>query len=752
MKAIWLRVVFYAVLLAGALALAAPYIPAAFLRSRVESALSNSLNRPVQIGDVRFTFFPSGPVPGPGFALENVTIHEDTRAGIEPFAYMQELGASVRVLSLLTGRLELSGINLEDASINLVKTNEGRWNVQYLLDRLQSGDAAMPAFRMRGGRVNFKFGDTKSVFYFNAADIDVMPTLGGAIDLRFSGEPSRSDHIKQDFGRFYIRGTSAANGQLNLKMELQRSSLEETLRLMDPQGFGLHGVLAFNGQVQGDPANLQLTGNVKIGDVHRSDLLPQEGQTWDVPVAGTLNLPGEVADLMTWEKEPVVGMQFHAQNYLTHPQWNAQADFRSMPLATLFALARHMGATLPENLTVAGSVSGTARYAESSGLVGALTIRDASMQLPENEPLKAALAELEIHESKLELLPTKVEVSNTQSAQMEGSVGLASPHALALRIATRGLAVAAMKSFGLPPMPILGESAKGTWSGTARYQDRAWSGEADLRGVQVAVDGIAAPLDLAMARMSLTPSRLALSRVQGKVGMIGFAGSYETRGTQPARFVLALPDVNASELEALLAPTLAREGPGLIDRIRLRNAPGPTWLRGRRTEGTITVDSAKAGEWHARGLRGQVDWTGTALRLKDLTAQIEGATFAGTLDLDLATPATKYRLNGSLNGIPYRSGVLDVTGTAEAEGPQWLATARAEGTAEGRNIAFAPDAEFRTLSTTFQMQPIGTAPRWKLTNLEVPQGQGAGNSQDDGQLVLTVGPLRAVGPLFSVRK
>ncbi len=44
-----------------------------------------------------------------------------------------------------------------------------------------------------------------------------------------------------------------------------------------------------------------------------------------------------------------------------------------MPLATLFALGRHMGATLPENLAVEGTVSGSAslrRY----GLSGQLTV------------------------------------------------------------------------------------------------------------------------------------------------------------------------------------------------------------------------------------------------------------------------------------------------------------------------------------------------------------------------------------------
>ncbi len=47
------------------------------------------------VGEVYFSLF-----TWPGFTLENVTIHEDPRAGIEPFAYVGELEARVRLLAV----------------------------------------------------------------------------------------------------------------------------------------------------------------------------------------------------------------------------------------------------------------------------------------------------------------------------------------------------------------------------------------------------------------------------------------------------------------------------------------------------------------------------------------------------------------------------------------------------------------------------------------------------------------------------
>lgn len=730
----------------------APYIPAFFLRSRVEAALAASLNRPVNVGDVRFSFFPNGPVPGPGFALENVTIHEDQRVGIEPFAYMAEMGASLRILSLLTGKLELSGINLDEANINLVKTAEGQWNFQYLLNSLKSQDGSIPAFRMRGGRVDFKFGDTKAVFFFKDADLDISPRGDGSMDVRFSGEPSRTDHTAQDFGRFFIRGEYTAANKLDLQVELQRSSLEETLRLMDPQGFGVHGILALNGHLTGEPSKLEMTGNLELGDVHRWDLLPESGQAWKLPYKATLDLPNEKIDWQSTATDSAFGASFHVENYLRQPQWNATATFQMMPLATLFGIARHMGATLPENLAIDGSVSGSAQYDEPTGLKGQLMLTNASMKLPENEPLQAAEASLEFREGAVHLAPAKITVGETQTAQLEGSVSLTSPHALNLRVSSVALNVNAMQSFGLPSIPVLGESMQGTWKGWARYQEEHWTAAAELKAGKLKFDGFADPIDVRTAAVSLTGSSIAISRIAGRIAETPFTASFEKKGTQPARFSIELEEADANEIERILTPTLAREGPGFIARtLRLKSAPpAPAWLKERKAEGTITVNNAIAGDWKAQNLKARMSWNGTSVKFTNISAQLESGVLAGSMDLDLTTPIAKYHLEGTVNNVAHHGGVLDLTGTVDAEGTgaPLLDSAKAEGTAKGRGIAFAPDADFRTLSAAFTMQPTGTLPRWKLTNVDANGQQGTGATLEDGRLQLDLGATHPVGTLF----
>ena len=246
---------------------------------------------------------------------------------------------------------------------------------------------------------------------------------------------------------------------------------------------------------------------------------------------------------------------------------------------------------------------------------------------------------------------------------------------------------------------------------------------------------------------------MSISKIAGRIAETPFSASFEKKGTQPAKFSLELDEADAEEMQRILTPTLAREGPGFLARtLRLRGAPPvPAWLKARKAEGTISIASATAGEWKGREVKARVQWDGTAAHFTNITAQLDSGAATGTMDVDLATPVAKYHLEGSVNSVAYHGGSLDLTGTVDAEGigDALLSSAHAEGTVRGRNIAFAQDADFRTFSAAFTMQPLGTAPRWKLTNVEANALQGTGATLEDGRLQLDLGSARYTGTLFA---
>ena len=136
------RLVIVALLVVIALGIAAPYLEADRFRPGIERALERGLGRKVEVGAVHFKL-----LTGPGFTLDNVVIHEDARAGIEPFAYVGTLDARIALKTLFSRRFAFSSLHINDASINLVKIVDGLWNLQFLA---RADSSAVPLIKMRG--------------------------------------------------------------------------------------------------------------------------------------------------------------------------------------------------------------------------------------------------------------------------------------------------------------------------------------------------------------------------------------------------------------------------------------------------------------------------------------------------------------------------------------------------------------------------------------------------------------------------
>ena len=739
------RAIIIALLLVLAVGFAAPHFDINLFRPRIARALERGLGRQVEVGSVHFNLF-----TGPGFTVDEVTIHEDPRAGIEPFAYVTTLEARVRLLSLFSHKLEFSSLRLDDASINLVKTDAGPWNFQFLLNSAPASAGAMPAIRMREGRVNFKFGDTKSVVYFSNADLDVAPSMDGSVELRFAGAPSRSDRPAQDFGNFFVRGTWSAR-KVDLKVELEKSALEEVARLIDRRGFGLHGVVALDAQLSGIPSHLDVTGNIQVNDVHRWDLLPQSGAGLRVGYKGTLDLRGDRLELTSVSEvpNPQIAATIRAWDFLTAPHWEASAELKQIPAATVLEIARHMGAQFPDKLAAEGSLSGEVRYSEPGGFAGKVALQDASLTLPDGRPLRAASAALVIDHQVMSLEPSTVSVGDNESADVEGSFSFEGAERLDLKITTRELSVSDMGSFGVAAIPLLDQTPQGTWRGWARYEwarDEAgqWSGEYELQNARIPVDGLAEPVKVQSAAITLNGKRLTVSRLRARVGAIAFTGDYrwEPTAIHPHKFHFTIPQADAAELERVLAPGIVRNRGFFARTLRFGDAPVPDWLKARRADGIIAIGTLTFGDTPVHVDSARLLWDAAQVRLVGLNARVDQAVLAGDLAIDLSGGAPHYRFEGKLGDVNYKDGKLDFEGTLDADGAgaDILASAHAEGRVHGRSIVFSPEAEFRTAAACFEVSEQTGGERWKLSSVEVTQGAdtytGSGATLGDGRLVL----------------
>ncbi len=772
-----LIIVLLAVAVIGA---ALPFAPVDFLKPPIEHALARSLGRKVEIDQVSLTLF-----SGPGVSLDGVTIHEDSRAGIEPFAYANTLDARIDLLALLRGRLEFSSLDLNDATFNLVKPTGAAWNFQMLLGQTsRAGNAAsppaagalpvgpvsipsiatipetLPAIKVRGGRVNFKFAQTMSVLYFDDTDLEVSPGANGAVGLRFSGVPSRTDQGAQNFGHFYVRGTATptrSGQQFNFAVELEPSALDAVARLFDNGDAPLKGQVSLDAQVSGSPASLDVKGTLQLENA---------GQ-WRVGYKGKLDLAAQTLELDSVSPAGL-NTKLHAatRNLLTTPQWEISADFLDAPLASGVELARNLGAPLPAKMTVEGAVAGSVRYRNTEGLGGNLEVHDAAVMIADAVPLKISTATVFLKGNTIVAGPNTVNIGDMDSADVEAAYQAAGG-GVEVRIMTRHMKIAdlrALSALGVGTLPLLDRITDGSWRGSLLYQQSAssstgirtagvWSGEFEIQNTRVAIDGLLEPVRIQSATVSTSDQSVAVTGIRAKVGDIAFGGEYRwTSGqspkgnidkTQPQRFRLQVATADAKEMERLFQPTISREG-GLLARTLRLGAAGaaPDWLTQRNVEGVVSIRALTLADTRLGIASARLVWDGTSVKLSSIEGNVADGAFTVEMRVDLAGRAPVYRLEGNLYDVPYKGGKVDFSGklSAEGNGPALWASVKADGTLRGRSIIFSNEAEFRRVAGRFQVSMTAAGPRWKLSGLELTQGgdsyTGEGSTQADGRLVL----------------
>ena len=101
--------------------------PADYLRGRVSQSISLALGRHVELSSLHLRF-----LPRPGFELENLLIRDDAGFGAEPLLRSSDVTAWLRVTALLHGRIEIASLSLSEASLNLTRDQQGKWNLEDL--------------------------------------------------------------------------------------------------------------------------------------------------------------------------------------------------------------------------------------------------------------------------------------------------------------------------------------------------------------------------------------------------------------------------------------------------------------------------------------------------------------------------------------------------------------------------------------------------------------------------------------------
>jgi hypothetical protein len=739
------RVVRAVVLAAVTLALAAavaPLVHADRFRGQIVRALQEALDRKVEIaGSVRFQI-----LPFPGFSARNVVIHDDPSMGLEPLAYVDSLDVGVRLASLWRWRLEVAALRLVEPSVNLVKNRQGEWNYPPLLDRAFGASRhrrpALPEIQVRAGRLNFKFGDTKSVFYFSDADLDVSPAAEtSAVRVRFAGALARTDRRLSGVGLLSGRGSLLLAGQrdsrVDLNLHLDRSAISEILLLLQGRSVGVGGFVTSTARLEGPLSAIQVAGRIQLVGIPRG-FLPLPADRGSLEYTGGLDLdsqelhlesrPGGQAALPVW-------IRFRLTDYLRAPRWALGLTFRRLPVDSLPALAREMGFNFPPGSTLQGFASGAVSWSAARGIRGQVALEDAEAgwKEPAEERLRIPQARLLFDADTLRF--TAPEVGLDQQALAVEALYWPAKGKLDARLATEELAIDRFLSLwprliGADPPPVLRSCAGGAWAGSLRYAEEeeaggAWSGIFSLREATIELEGLAHPLRVGSAAVRLgRTSRIRFAAAQA--GGIPFTGEYsfDPDAPRPHRFELRAELVDAARLERLLEPALRRGRRGLLARtLRLPLPPLPSWLAARRAEGSLEISKLQAGALRLEALRARLYWDGAHVEAPRFEAKLGEAGLSGRLAADLAGPAPRYSAQLHLGQLDWDGGVVSADFRLETNGSgaALLQHLRADGSFAGRSLTLAGRVWDRA-SGCFQLRIERAAPQVRLCSVELAAG------------------------------
>src|SRR3569833_1539917 len=260
-------------------------------KSRIASAMSNSLGRPVHLSGVELRL-----LPRPGFVITNLTVEEDPTFGAEPVLHANEVKAAIRLASLWRGRLEICRISVDEASLNLVHAPGGRWNMDSLFRTAAQADAdgskprrqPLPYLEATNSRINIKKGIEKLPYSLLNADLSFWEENPGDWRVRLKGQPARTDVILElgDTGIVQLEASMRRAPELkvmpvHVEVEWRQAQLGQLSRLLIGSDPGWRGDLTAEMKLDGTAESAQVTTRLRATEVHQAEFAPAEPLDFD---------------------------------------------------------------------------------------------------------------------------------------------------------------------------------------------------------------------------------------------------------------------------------------------------------------------------------------------------------------------------------------------------------------------------------------------------------------------------------------
>jgi hypothetical protein len=379
---LWLALVVVVVILA--ILVVPPLVSLNRYKSRITQLMATSLGRPVRLSSVEMRLLPL-----PGFLLNDLTVEEDPGFGGEPVLHASTVTASIRLLSLWRGRLEISRISVDDASLNLVRTADGRWNLDPLFRTAAARAGAaggagqhravpLPYLEATNSRINIKNGAEKLPYSLVDTDISFWQEEPGVWRIRLRGQPARTDLTSAgaDTGVVRLEASVRRAPELrqmpvHLEMDWRDAQLGQLTRLVIGSDPGWRGDLTGELHLDGTPEAAQIKTRLRAAGVHRAEFAPVAPMDFDANCSLLYHFSERAVENLVCDSPLGVGhVRFAGDSPGGSGQPNLSVELDRIPVAAALDALRTVRSGFGPGLEAKGTISGKMSYVPEATIKG----------------------------------------------------------------------------------------------------------------------------------------------------------------------------------------------------------------------------------------------------------------------------------------------------------------------------------------------------------------------------------------------
>lgn len=673
------------------------------LHTRIVNSISRALGRPVEVSSVHLRL-----LPRPGFDLEDFVVQDNPAFGAEPMLRSAEVTASLRVTSLLRGRLEIARLSLTEPSLNLARNGDGHWNLENLLERAEKMPVAptakskterrpgFPYIEADRARINFKTGFEKTAYALTEADFSLWQESEDAWGMRLRATPVRTDFNLSDTGLIRVNGTwhraaSLHDTPLAFTLAWDNAQLGQLTKLIYGNDKGWRGALKVSADLSGTPAALTVHLNAGANDFRRYDILAGGAMRLAAQCAAEYSSTANrlsAIDCRAPVGDGTISVAGSIASPITSPDYDLRVTALGVPMQSLLMLVRHVKQGIPENVLATGqldarmkfsttTVAGVRRVVGEGGgqtsefrLVSNLTNSplllntvpftvvtgaDAkSARTRTLSPTKLVAAPPEPH---IEIGPLHVALGKPAPVLVQGWISHAGydfgvqGEALLARLLEVGRWV------GLPALQTTAEgSAKvelqitGNWSGFAAPKV---VGSAALHSIQAPIRGWNAPLQITAANLTLAPDHTSVQNLTASAAGTAWTGSLTIPrpcpgiGACPVAFNLHADEIAVERLNLLLNPNAGTRPWYQF----LSSSPGTGSLALLNATGKLAANRVVIGKLVGDHLTADVELKKGRLALSNLRADVLSGHHSGEWKADFTAAPPQFSGTGNFESV-----------------------------------------------------------------------------------------------------